>query len=147
MRLRLCFGMFLASFAACPLARGADRPTGHKTSFSDEVRPILARHCFKCHGPDEKARKAKLRLDLAEEALKPAGSGERPIVPGRPDESELVRRIFAEDPSELMPPPEAKLPLSPGDRQLLKRWIAEGAQYEVHWAFRQPVAARDPERA
>ncbi len=60
-------------------------------------------------------------------------------MPGQPDESEVVRRIFAEDPSELMPPPEAKLPLSPGDRQLLKQWIAEGAKYEVHWAFRQPV--------
>jgi len=133
----------------CPTVQGGDLPPGHRTSFNDQVRPILARHCFKCHGPDEKARKASVRLDLAEDARKPAGSGEHPIVPGRPDESELVRRIFAEVPSELMPPPEAKLPLSPADRQLLKQWVAEGAKYEVHWAFRQPArpsmpTVRDP---
>ncbi len=139
MRLSIFSGMFLAWVTTCPMVQGGDLRPGHAASFNDQVRPILARHCFKCHGPDEKTRKGKLRLDLAEDALKPAGSGERPIVPGQPDESEVVRRIFAEDPSELMPPPEAKLPLSPGDRQLLKQWIAEGAKYEVHWAFRQPV--------
>jgi len=113
-------------------------------SFNEQVRPILARTCFKCHGPDENTRKAKLRLDLAEAATKPADSGERAVVPGRPDESELVRRIFAEDPSERMPPPESKLTLAPSDRQVLKQWIAEGAKYEVHWAFRQPVRAAIP---
>jgi mono/diheme cytochrome c family protein len=125
-------------------------PSGSpRVDFNDQVRPVLARHCFKCHGPDEKARKAGLRLDARALALKPAGSGERPIVPGRPDESELVRRILAEDPEEQMPPPAAKLALSQTDRQLLKEWIAEGAKYDVHWAFRRPVrpavpAVRDP---
>src|SRR5262245_8201777 len=80
--------------------------------FTSRVRPILAQHCFKCHGPDDKARKAKLRLDLRDEALKPARSRQRAIVPGKPDHSEMIARIFSEDESELMPPPSAKMPLS-----------------------------------
>jgi Protein of unknown function (DUF1549)/Protein of unknown function (DUF1553)/Planctomycete cytochrome C len=128
----------LFSLAARPPAYADDAGKAQLVDFNDHVRPILARHCFKCHGPDEKARKARLRLDVANEARKPAGSGERPIVPGRPDESELVRRIFAEEADERMPPPEAKLPLAAGDREILKRWIAQGAKYEPHWAFRAP---------
>jgi hypothetical protein len=70
--------------------------------FLRDVRPLLARHCFKCHGPDEKSRKAGLRLDVREEALKPAESGERPIVPERPEESELVRRISTGEKGDLI---------------------------------------------
>ena len=148
-RLLYCFWLGLLWLVSVPPVQGDPPRPGHRVDFSDQVRPILARHCFKCHGPDEKARKARLRLDLGDEAMKPAGSGERPIVPGRPDESELVRRIFAEDAEERMPPAEAKLPLSEGDRQVLKQWVAEGAKYETHWAFRKPVrplipAVRDP---
>jgi hypothetical protein len=144
-----CGGLALCWAAACGPAHGEGPRKGQPVDFNEQVRPILAAHCFKCHGPDEKARKAKLRLDVADGAVKPAGSGERPIVPGRPDESELVRRIFAEDESERMPPPEAKLPLSEGDRKVLKQWVADGAKYEAHWAFRMPVrpivpAVRDP---
>src|SRR5262249_13231454 len=83
--------------------------------------------CFKCHGPDEKARKSRVRLDVRDEAVKPAPSGAVPIVPGNPDESEVVARIFAEDDSERMPPPAAKLPLSEQDKQILKQWIADAA--------------------
>ena len=114
--------------------------------FNDQVRPILSRHCFKCHGPDDKGRKAKLRLDQEEAANKPASSGERPIVPGKPDESELVRRIFAEDADERMPPPAANSTLSESERQTLKQWVAEGAKYDVHWAFRKPVKPAIPKR-
>jgi hypothetical protein len=134
-------GIALVCLSSGPAVRGGDAATGDVVDFNDQVRPILARHCFKCHGPDEKARKARLRLDVAGEAFKPAGSGERPIVPGRPDEGELVRRIFAEDPDERMPPAEAKLPLSESDRQRLRQWVAQGAKYDVHWAFR-PVSAQ-----
>ena len=126
-----------------PKAAGAGErkdPLRHAVDFDDDVRPILARHCFKCHGPDDKARKAKLRLDQEEGAFKPASSGERPIVPGKPDESELVRRIFAEDADERMPPRSANSTLSEGQRENSpSSWVAEGAKYEVHWAFRKPV--------
>jgi hypothetical protein len=138
-RLFFCLGIALVSMVSLPPVR-ADAPSaGRPVDFNEQVRPILARHCFKCHGPDEKARKAHLRLDIQEEALRPAGSGERPIVPGRPGESELVRRIFAQDPEERMPPPAAKLPVSESERRVLAQWISEGAKYELHWAFRNPI--------
>ena len=115
-----------------------------KLDYAKDVRPILAGHCFKCHGQDEGARKAKLRLDVREEALKPAKSDEVAIVPGKPDKSELVRRIFSTDEDELMPPPAAKKPLTAEEKELLKRWIAEGAEYKAHWAFAAPKQAALP---
>ena len=116
----------------------------HAVSFSDQVRPILARHCFKCHGPDEKGRKAKLRLDVEAAAKNPASSREPAIMAGKPDESELVRRIFSEDAEERMPPRSANSQLSAAERQTLKLWIAEGAKYDVHWAFQKPVKPAIP---
>src|SRR5215471_16227526 len=113
--------------------------------FSRDVRPILARHCFKCHGPDDKARKAKLRLDVRETAIREGRSGTAAIVPGKPDESELVRRIFASEESEVMPPPAAKNPLPERDKQVLRRWIASGAEYKQHWAFIPPRQAPLPQ--
>src|SRR6267378_3814542 len=112
-----------------PLARAAD------VDFTRDVRPILSRHCFKCHGPDDKARKAKLRLDVREVAVGEAKSGTHAIVPGRPEESELVRRIFAAEETDVMPPPSTKNPLTDAQKQILRRWIAEGAEYRQHWAF------------
>jgi hypothetical protein len=106
--------------------------------FSRDVRPILSRHCFKCHGFDDKARKAKLRLDLRAEAVKKA------IVPGKPDDSELVRRIFAADDSEVMPPPATKNPLTDAQKLILRRWVAAGAEYQAHWAFVAPKQAPLP---
>src|SRR5262249_50240101 len=112
--------------------------------FSREVRPILSRHCFKCHGPDDTARKAKLRLDVRIAAIGEAKSGEHAIVPGKPEQSELVRRIFATDESEIMPPPSQKNPLSDAQKKVLRQWIAEGAEYKQHWAFAQPRQAPLP---
>jgi len=100
--------------------------------FSRDVQPILSDHCFNCHGPDEKSRKAKLRLDLREDAVRAA------IVPGKADDSELVFRIHSTDPDELMPPPETKKPLTEQEKDILERWINEGAEYEAHWAFVPP---------
>jgi hypothetical protein len=117
---------------------------GNDVDFSRDVRPILAKHCFKCHGPDDKARKAKLRLDVREAALRPAKSGQRPIVPGKPDESELLQRILATEDSERMPPPAAKNPVSQRDAELLRRWIVAGAEYQQHWAFIPPRQAPLP---
>ena len=135
--------VFLSTTAVLPV-RGEEQRAADQDLFTSRVRPILARHCFKCHGPDDKARKAKLRWTCATEAVKPAASGAIPIVPGKPDESELVSRIFADDASEQMPPPAAKLPLSAVDKQVLKQWIDEGAEYKTHWAFIPPHAGTPP---
>jgi len=123
--------------AAVDSAKNSSSP-GLGVDFTCEVRPILASHCFKCHGQDEGARKAKLRLDLREIATKPAKSDEVAIVPGKPDKSEMVRRIFSSDADELMPPPGTKNPLTLADKEILQRWIAEGAEYKPHWAFITP---------
>ncbi|HEY7326345.1 MAG TPA: PSD1 and planctomycete cytochrome C domain-containing protein [Gemmataceae bacterium] len=111
---------------------------GGEDTFNSQVRPILARHCFKCHGPDEKARKARLRLDQRDAALRGGKSKQPAIVPRHPEQSELIRRIFAEDESEIMPPPHTKNPLTGEDKQILKRWISDGAEYRLHWAFVPP---------
>ena len=124
----LCASIWLLA-ASVPYASGAG-----KLEFQRDVRPILSDRCFKCHGPDVEKRKAKLRLDLREDALKPAKSGDHAIVPGKPDASELVSRIFSTDEKEIMPPPEMKKPLSDEQKAVLKQWIAEGAEYQPHWA-------------
>ena len=115
-----------------------------KVQFNRDVRPILSDTCFHCHGPDEKERKAGLRLDVREDALKPAKSGAVAIVPGQPEKSELVARIFTTDGDDLMPPAKLHKPLSSSQRELLKRWIAEGAEYQGHWAFIKPVRGEPP---
>ena len=104
--------------------------------FNRDIRPIMADTCFKCHGPAR--QEAGLRLDNRERALKAADSGATPIVPGNADASELVRRILSADDSERMPPPEANKTLTAEQKELLKRWVAEGAKYEKHWSF-EPV--------
>jgi mono/diheme cytochrome c family protein len=119
-------------------AVGTAAAASAKVDFTRDVRPILASHCFKCHGPDEGTRKAGLRLDVRADALKPAKSDAVAIVPGQPDQSELVSRIFTADEDDLMPPPSTKHPLTAEQRELLKRWIKEGAEYQAHWAFVVP---------
>lgn len=107
--------------------------------FNRDIRPILSDACFHCHGPDEKERKGGLRLDLAEQAFLPGKSGLQPIVPGKPDESEILVRIFLDShDSDFMPPPESGKSLTPAQRDTLKRWVEEGAEYEGHWAFEKP---------
>jgi hypothetical protein len=113
--------------------------------FAKEVRPILARHCFKCHGMDDQARKAKLRLDVRAEAMKGGRSGDAAIVPGKPDASELVRRIHSDSPNEVMPPPATKSMLTAEEKKTLRDWIAAGAEYKPHWAFIAPRAVSLPE--
>src|SRR5262245_12315521 len=117
---------------------------GAKVDFNRDIRPLMSDTCFRCHGFDAKARKAQLRLDLREEALKPAKSGEVPIVPGQPEKSEVIRRIFADDPDDRMPPSEIHKLLSAEQKQLFRRWIAEGAEYQDHWAFLPPAPAEPP---
>jgi hypothetical protein len=134
--------LIIVLFAGAVSPVGAAEPA--EDVFTAKVRPILAKHCFKCHGPDDRARKAQLRLDLAEEATRPARSKKRAIVPGKPDESELVARIFAEDESERMPPAHAKLALTDEQKRILKGWIADGAHYTRHWSFVAPRLSQWP---
>src|SRR4051812_37384630 len=114
-------------------------------SFSRDVRPILADNCFKCHGHDEQQRKGKFRLDVAESATKPGKSGHVPIVAGKPDESELVKRITASNPDDRMPPVTSNKHLTAEQIETLKQWVAQGAKYEAHWAFTPPVRPDVPE--
>jgi hypothetical protein len=106
---------------------------GEKLQYNRDVRPILAENCFACHGPDSAARKAGLRLDRRDDAMKADV-----IVPGKPEQSPLVERIFAEDASQRMPPPKTKKILTASQKDTLRRWIAEGAEYQAHWSFIAP---------
>ncbi|MFN0128204.1 MAG: PSD1 and planctomycete cytochrome C domain-containing protein [Verrucomicrobiales bacterium] len=126
-------------------AVGAEPAVPAKIGFNRDVRPILSEACFHCHGPDAKARAAKLRLDIREEALKAAESGKTPIVPGQPEKSEVVRRLLTNDEDDVMPPPKAHKALTAQQKAILKRWIAEGASFEAHWTFVPPVKAPVPQ--
>ena len=131
----------LAVVAAAGLARGEG------PDFGREVRPILANRCFKCHGPDDATRQGGLRLDRRDDALAAADSGNRAVVPGHTDDSELVARINSADADVVMPPPDTKGVLTPGEKEILAAWIATGAPYAEHWAFGKPVRPPVPKVA
>jgi hypothetical protein len=134
----LAAGLFLLG----PATTGRVEAT-QDVSFNRDIRPILSDRCMYCHGPDEKNRKAGLRLDTFEGATKDRG-GYRPIAPGKPDESELLRRVTSHEAGEVMPPPAAKKsPITAQEADLLRRWIAQGARYEGHWAY-QPLGRAAP---
>jgi uncharacterized protein DUF1553/uncharacterized protein DUF1549/cytochrome c len=105
--------------------------------FNRDIRPIMSDTCFRCHGPDKSSRMAGMRLDIREEALKANKHGLIPIVPGDPDKSEIIQRVFATD-SKIMPPPFAHKELTEAQKQTIRRWVAEGAKYEGHWSY-QPI--------
>ncbi|MBT3666760.1 MAG: DUF1553 domain-containing protein [Opitutae bacterium] len=102
--------------------------------FTNEVRPILSEYCFHCHGPDKGKREAKLRLDISEGALRDLG-GYSAVIPGKPEDSELVFRLHSEDAEEIMPPPETGKTLTKKQKRILEDWIRQGAEYEEHWSF------------
>ncbi len=131
------FGLLGAAMiaAADPAVQLPDR-----IEFNRDVRPILSDTCFKCHGFDPGSRKADLRLDRREEALIRRDDDTTPIVPGKPLESSIYQRLITDDRTELMPPPRAKIPLSPRQIAIIKKWIGQGAEYEPHWAY-LPVKA------
>ncbi|MES2696750.1 MAG: DUF1549 domain-containing protein, partial [Verrucomicrobiota bacterium] len=101
--------------------------------YGRDVRPILAENCFQCHGQDAGTREAKLRLDTRDGQKKPGV-----IVPGQPDKSELIARIFSPHDDERMPPADSPRVLNDAQRETLKRWVAEGAPFAEHWAYAAP---------
>ena len=115
-----------------------------KVDFNRDIRPILSENCYKCHGPDDGARKANLRFDQKTEALKPAKSGHIPIVAGAPEKSEMIARITASDPEKHMPPIQSGKKLKDHQIDLLRRWISEGAPYAMHWAYVKPIRPELP---
>jgi len=125
----------LALLCAC----AASLPAVEPVDFNRDIRPILSDNCFACHGHDASHRKAKLRLDVREAAL-----AKEAFVPGKPEASELVKRLSLTDPDEVMPPPDSHKKLSPEQKELLRRWIAEGAQYQNHWSYDAPVKPAAP---
>ncbi|MHB9009784.1 MAG: DUF1549 domain-containing protein, partial [Limisphaerales bacterium] len=128
--------------AMLPGAFGATNLPAGKVDFNLQIRPLLSDRCFACHGPDDAARKAGLSLHTRDGALRGGKSGVPALNAGRPEDSTLLQRVTTADPDDLMPPPESKLPpLTPEDIDRLRRWIAEGAEYQEHWAFR-PVEVR-----
>jgi hypothetical protein len=113
-----------------------------KPDYNKHVRPILAEACFKCHGADEKQRKGKLRLDDRAAAL-----DKKAIVPGQPDESEIIKRILTTETDDVMPPVKEHKDLTAEQKETLRRWIAGGAEYKKHWAFIAPAQAPVPDIA
>ena len=114
---------------------------GAPLEFNRDVRPILSENCFQCHGQDAAKREARLRLDERENATRDR-DGSAAIVPGKPDDSEVILRITSTDPDEIMPPPDSHKKITPAQIATIRQWIAEGANYEKHWAFippRRPV--------
>lgn len=127
-----------ATIVACAFAHASE------PGFNRDIRPILSENCFHCHGQDPKHRGGDLRLDIREDAVA-LRDGIAAIVPGDPDNSEIIRRILSKDPQMVMPPPDAHMAAMPSAQiNTLKRWIKAGAQYEPHWAFVPPRKAEIP---
>ncbi|MBI4326241.1 MAG: DUF1553 domain-containing protein [Chloroflexi bacterium] len=123
-------------FEASAPAKSATGPA--KVDFNRDIRPIFSEHCYACHGPDEKKRKAGLRLDVQEDAFKELKSGHRALVAGDLTKSALVERITSTDSDEVMPPAKQNKPLQAEQIALLKRWVQEGAPWRKHWSFIPP---------
>jgi hypothetical protein len=132
--------IWLTLAAVAEFALSAER----KLDFNRDIRPILSENCFQCHGFDEKARQADLRLDSADSAYAKRDDVTA-IVPGQPEQSELWRRITSDDEAVMMPPPDSHRQLKSEQIVLLKRWIEQGAPYAKHWSFIPPKKAPLPD--
>ncbi len=128
---RLAAFALMAVLVSASVAAVAGEPG---VDFNRDIRPILSETCYQCHGPDAGKRKADLRLDTRDGLFRSA-DGTTIVVPGKLDESELWLRVSSDDADSLMPPPKAGKPLTPGQKQLLRRWIEQGAQWKGHWSF------------
>ncbi|HEY1599033.1 MAG TPA: DUF1553 domain-containing protein [Pirellulales bacterium] len=130
----------LLAALVCLALLTATAQAGEAIGYNHDIRPILAENCFACHGPDSASRKADLRLDRREAAIESGA-----FQPGKPEESELVKRINSTDPDTVMPPAAAHKTLSPEQKKMLTDWIAAGAEYQPHWSFIAPVRPAVPE--
>ncbi|MBI4584373.1 MAG: DUF1553 domain-containing protein [Planctomycetes bacterium] len=139
MACRIQAGCTLAAFLALlPAAPAADRGRQKTVDYNWDIRPILSKNCFACHGSDERHREAGLRLDRRESAITPLKSQKTAIVPGDAARSELIRRITCPDPDDRMPPASSGNHLGKGQIELIRRWIEQGANYAEHWSYVKP---------
>ncbi|HAD61604.1 MAG TPA: hypothetical protein DCG12_20385, partial [Planctomycetaceae bacterium] len=131
----------LALLVSLAASLAADEPV----DFGAQIKPLLSDRCFLCHGPDAETRQADLRLDSEKGLAAPLASDEalRAVVPGKPDQSQLVARILSSDPDVQMPPPDSGLKLSDAEKRRLTQWVKEGANWEGHWAF-EPIISPEP---
>ena len=135
----------LAAVAGVAASVAIGPPAAAETvRYGRDVLPILSAKCFACHGPDDEGRQADLRLDVEAEAKRVRDGGPA-IVPGRPEESTILARVTSADPDEVMPPADSHKPLTPGQIDVLRRWIAAGAPWGRHWSF-EPVVRPEPPR-
>jgi mono/diheme cytochrome c family protein len=135
----LCCAVLTSGLFCCQAVVAAANPV----DFNRQIRPLLADKCFACHGPDEGKRDSQLRLDTQAGALAEI-DGHHAVVPSKPDESELVRRITSDDPDKRMPPADSNKKLSAEEIELIRQWVAEGATWREHWAYRAPVRQAVP---
>ena len=123
---------------------GGELSADERIQYGRDVRPVLARYCLACHGPDEAARKADLRLDVQDSATQTLSSGARAIVPRDPDHSEMLRRLLSSDPDVSMPPVEFGKKPTENEIAMLKAWITQDAEYTQHWAYLKPIRPELP---
>ena len=136
-------GLILASCGAelPPEVDQAYAQLPDQLNFNFDVRPILSDRCFACHGPDENAREADLRLDEEQYAFAAMANGKQSFIRNDPEASEAIKRILHEDPEMLMPPPDSKLVLTSREKAILIKWVEDGAEWKEHWAYTTPIKA------
>ncbi len=136
--------LVLTGLLALAFGFAAEAVAADKLSFNRDIRPIFSDTCFQCHGPDEAKRKGGLRLDQRASAIQPAKSGAIAIVPGKPDQSEVLTRLTSKDEDEVMPPAKLHKTITPAQIATVRQWIKEGAPYQGHWAFIKPERPEVP---
>ena len=143
LRNALCSGITIC-LATLQLLTFSNRASSQEVDFTRDIQPILVEQCYACHGPDDAVRKADLRLDLRDGALAVLPSGTQAIVPHNPSQSEVIQRISSDDPDLRMPPPDARQHLNDAERKLLREWIRQGAEYDLHWSFKPVMPPNVP---
>lgn len=151
----ICMGIYFRRIASVAgvltmlgwLAPADDARSAEPVNFARDVRPLLSKNCFRCHGPDQATLQAGLRLDSREGATKPLEGGLTAILPGKSNESELIKRVASTNADERMPPADGGRALTAGEIDLLRRWIDEGAEFKSHWAFATPQPIAPPQVA